>query len=201
MTIIESLLYLISNLFIEVGRSLPEVVMASSPTLKVSERWYDNAHCPNGRATNHWETDGEKTKIGEDPMEKGFGRFQGGGYDTFVINNATYAIRVETGNGGGYVSSIVLWSNCDEQKVGNTVAKIVLGYGTDLEYLEALKDRDAAFRWITGRYEYRENTQLFSLGVNECPNEVAELFYRHDGLRELFPPSRKYWYWCRRSGK
>ncbi len=88
--------------------------------LTVGARAYDYAHCPNGRPTMRWVTDGEK-EVETTPLEEPHGYFSGGSRSVIRITDATYAIGI-AGRGGGWnyaeeVSAIFLAANAKEDGV------------------------------------------------------------------------------------
>lgn len=99
---------------------------AAEPSLIVTERWYDNRHCPVGRGTSHWEHDGTESTISSEERETPHGYFQGGGENTISIERATYAICVSSGrymNGSGWSrpSRIIVWPGCDPGKLAEAL--------------------------------------------------------------------------------
>ncbi len=148
----------IKQILREMDIPMSKLVQATTPTLEVGERWYDNDHCPNGRPTNRWITDGRKTWVNSEMREQPHGYFRGGGSDSFVIEAAGYAVRVDHGrylNGCDWTrpSQIVVWSHCDPAKLADVLAPIVFGNGADYEYIKALIDFEAARRWIAEKFE------------------------------------------------
>ena len=89
--------------------------------LTVGARAYDYAHCPNGRLTMRWVTDGKKEVVESTSLEEPHGYFGGGSTSVIRITDATYAIGV-AGRGGGWdyaeeVSIIHLAANAKEDGV------------------------------------------------------------------------------------
>jgi len=85
---------------------------------EVGSRWYDDHHCPVGRNTNSWHSDGSYESISEAEHESPQGYFQGGGYSRGRITGATYAFSVLTGrtmNGSRWkrVSEIIVSRKVD----------------------------------------------------------------------------------------
>lgn len=72
----------IAELLAELKVSLFET---EAPAIGASERWYDQYHCPNGRHTNLWFTDGRKTEVSYEGLEKPHGYFVGGGRCIVVL--------------------------------------------------------------------------------------------------------------------
>lgn len=145
------------------------LVRATEPSLQIGERWYDNGHCPNGRPTNRWITDGRKTEVNSETREQPHGYFGGGGYNNSVIEGASYAVCVDSGrymNGCGWTrpGQIVVWSHCTPTALASALASILYGDGADAEYLDALKDCVAASNWIAERYSYCPEESAFSYG-------------------------------------
>lgn len=111
----------------EKGIPVSVLTKTEAPTLEVKQRWYDNQHCPNGRVTNRWETDGQKTEVGRRILEEPRRLFRGGGIDDFIIEGASYAFCVDYGGNGSewvQVSQIVVWPHCDPAALSSTLASI-----------------------------------------------------------------------------
>ncbi len=148
----------IKRILREMDIPVSNLIRATEPTLEVGERWYDNDHCPNGRPTKRWITDGRKTEVNSETREQPHGYFGGGGYDNSVIEGASYAVCVDSGrymNGCDWTrpGRIVVWMHCDQAKLANVLAPIVYGSGADYEYVKALMDSEAARRWIAEKFE------------------------------------------------
>ena len=127
--------------------------------LEVSERWYDDQHCANGRDTNGWFHDGVEITLSEETLEEERGRFGGGGTRTFEITGASYAIeRCEgrTTNGGGYskIGRVLVWEHHDKDALESALAEILYGDGADGEFLVALEDIAVARKWVADRYTW-----------------------------------------------
>lgn len=145
--------------------------------ISVSDRWYDNRHCPNGRATTGWVTDGETTSAREEILEKEHGFFAGGGLCHYSISNATYAIEVTNGKVDGRERSdrpatIVVWPGCDPQKLGDALAPIVYGEGADHKYPAALGNLPLAQKWAKKKF-----------------TETVDMGYRSSGYPPAYPGS------------
>lgn len=110
-------LALIADVLVELKVSLFE---AKAPGINVQERWYDQYHCPHGRHTNSWFTDGRNTEVSSEELERPHGYFGGGGQESFRIEGATYAFSRDfaPGNGGGgrgtySVRAVYVWPGYD----------------------------------------------------------------------------------------
>lgn len=130
----------------------------SEPTLKISRRWYDNAHCPNGRPTYGWETDGQVEWGHPEEMEKPQGYFSGGGSQEGILSGATYAIRIGHSRSMGgcdynQVEEVIVWPSCEalvlyealagEARINDSGVNIIL---------EQLPNLEAARRWVETQY-------------------------------------------------
>ena len=112
----------------KISQKVLEFVKLKDFTLDTTERWYDQQHCPNGRPTHEWVTDGAKIIFEEEELEPSHGYFSGGGQRNIRIENATYAVRVDYGrhmNGCGYyrITRIVVWPVCDRTTLLEVVRK------------------------------------------------------------------------------
>lgn len=130
---------------------------AGEPTLTTEERWYDNSHCPNGRPTNYWLTDGQMIEEASFEMEKPHGYFGGGGRRIVRIEGATYAIRIDAsryGNGLAWSkpSQVLTWPGCDREALANVLAPMLFGQGADVGYSVALEDFKAAQQWVAEKF-------------------------------------------------
>jgi hypothetical protein len=141
----------------EMGIPVSVLKKGEEQPLSVSSRWYDNHHCPNGRATTRWVTDGNTSEAREEILEQASGYFNGGGCYHYTISGATYAIQVS----GGQVHSrsredrpatIVVWPGCDPKKLGDALALIIHGEGADLDFMSALGDAEKARQWVGQKF-------------------------------------------------
>lgn len=106
------------------------VEIASATSLTVNERWYDNQHCPRGRATSAWHTDGEREVESSRELESPRGYFAGGGESMSIIKNATFAFEVRGGrspNGCEYrtIDRVVVWPGCNVSRLRAAVDNVV----------------------------------------------------------------------------
>ncbi len=115
---------------------------------------------PEGTTNNYYITDGrEETKITSykdmTPVNQHCGpEVHEAGY----IANATYAIEVVkrvhmNSSIGTYIGEVAVWPTCDPTILANALAPVVYGDGADAEYVEALKNFEAACRWIAKKFE------------------------------------------------
>ena len=104
--------------------------VATSPTLEVEERRYDNTHCPRGKFTTHWLTDGHEVVVSEEQLEQPKGYFRGGGKRFLRIEGATFMVAVHAGkyrNGVSYegqLGQVVIWPNCDHAGLAKKIAEL-----------------------------------------------------------------------------
>jgi len=148
----------IKRILRELGIPVSILQLASEPMLRVGSRWYDNAHCPNGRDTNSWIHDGKSSDYESDDLEGAHGHFAGGGNNYYTIEGATYAINIESGRhmGGSTWSkpgSIVVWPSCNSAVLADALAPYIYGGGADFEYIGALKDFGAAQKWVAKHFK------------------------------------------------
>ncbi len=99
-----------------------EFVKSKDFSLETTERWYDQQHCPNGRPTHEWKTDGEVVELDSKELERPQGYFSGGGERTIRVEHPSYAIRVDYGRHGNgfdyhHVARILVWPGCDQAKL------------------------------------------------------------------------------------
>jgi len=129
-----------------------------SETLEVSERRYDNSHCPNGKTTWEWETDGKRSVISSNQREKPHGYFNGGSWRRIEISNATWAFctkwRPSQGRGGTTrLTRVVLWPDYDPKEVVENTLRKFLGRKADFGLLNASKDLEEARDWVSENVE------------------------------------------------
>lgn len=160
---------------------------ATTPTLEVGERWYDNGHCPNGRNTNRWIHDGRRTEMSSEELEKPRGFFRGGGYDTAVIEDASYAVRFDKGRGWSRPGAVVVWDKCDPTTLANALAPLVWGQDADAEYIEALKSFEAAQQWVESRLSRFKTPHDMGDGIVVQHHEVLDRLVRKHGMRLIEP--------------
>ncbi len=165
MTVMDPIKRILREMEIPVG----SLQQATTPTLQIGERWYDNGHCPVGRDTHRWVHDGRETVVRSETTEQPHGYFSGGGYNASVVEGASYAVRIDSGrytNGAAWSrpSQIIVWPGYNPTALVGALASILYGDGADAEYLAALTGREAARRWIAERYEYRPEEAAFSYG-------------------------------------
>jgi hypothetical protein len=169
--------------------------------LEVSERWYDDQHCANGRDTNRWFHDGVEITLSEETLEEERGRFGGGGRRAFEITGASYAIQKcegRTTNGGGYsrIGRVLVWEHHDKDALESALAEILFGEGADAEFLIALEDLTVARKWVSERYSWVVDGSTLSFkerkGRNYWLNREFEielgrdLYYSREPVKRLF---------------
>jgi len=185
----------------EVNELLSNITHQEGP-LEVSERWYDDQHCANGRDTNGWFHDGQEVTLTEKTLEEQRGRFGGGGTRIFEIVGASYAIeRCEgrTTNGGGYsrIGRVVVWEHHDKEALESALAVILFGEGADGEFLAALEDPAAARKWVADRYTWKQDGSILyfeeTKGAVEWYRREFEieldfrgLYYSREPVKRLF---------------
>jgi hypothetical protein len=184
----------------EVNELLSNITHQEGP-LEVSERWYDDQHCANGRDTNGWFHDGQEVTLTEKTLEEQRGRFGGGGRRTFQIVGASYAIeRCEgrTTNGGGYsrIGRVLVWEHHDKDALESALAEILYGDGADGEFLVALEDIAVARKWVADRCTWKQDGSILSFEQtsgrrywlnSEFEIELGrDLYYSREPVKRLF---------------
>lgn len=102
------------------GLSLLERV--GDDPLDIGWSWYDQQHCPNGRATTSWLFDGIQEVTSEEVTNNPRGYFRGGKRGTSRIMGGTYLIRLDYGrsvNGTQFqeVGHVMVRPGCDPMKL------------------------------------------------------------------------------------
>lgn len=113
----------------ELGMGLSVLEVIGDEPIAATVRWYDQQHCPNGRATHHWVTDGEETEMFRRMLEEPHGYFGGGGLNEIVITGGTYAIRVDyhrhlNGCGSYTVTKVMVRPGCNAARLKEALVAI-----------------------------------------------------------------------------
>lgn len=140
--------------------------------LEATSRWYDNAHCPNGRSTHSWTHDGSEELIAEEVLEKPTSNFGGGGQKSFCISGATYAILTGTGrnvNGTTWhqVHKAIVWPKCDPMELLDALAPLVFGGSANARYVLAKHNFAAARAWIVDNLTIQANDESLYMRIND----------------------------------
>lgn len=150
----------IQSIVDEMGLPAWILVQSTEPILQVGELWYDNAACGVGRDTYGWITDGAKKRVQQDIYMKPTVTFFGSGYDQFEIEEAGFAIRVDSGRHGGgsrlrwtKITQIVVRPECNPEALGDALASVLYGRGANHAFVKALTDAETAREWIHEHYE------------------------------------------------
>lgn len=148
----------IKRILRELGIPVSILELVTEPTLRVGSRWYDDAHCPNGRDTNRWIHDGKSSDYDSEDLEEAHGHFAGGGNNYCTIEGATYAVNINSGRHMGGRSwsrpgKVMVWPNCDSVVLANALAPYIYGGGADFEYIGALKSFEAAQKWVAKHFK------------------------------------------------
>lgn len=182
----------IKRILREMDIPVSKLTYANEPTLEVTERHYDNWHCPVGHLVNHWVTDGNASEVSVEVMERPQGYFLGGEFVTKSISGATYAISVSSGKGWHGPEQIVVWPDCRPENLGDALARTIWGENADAKFMAALKNFDLAQEW-SARYKFEQHpTRTDRILVNgedtpapygypEKPALVVELVRVHGG--------------------
>ncbi len=136
-------------------------IMGAGETLEISTYSCDiHRAYPDGTETNEWKTDGkEQTEVDSFVDMRKVNQYCAPEVSAKgTIAGATYAVEVvqhaHNSNIGTYIGKIVVWPNCDPRMLANVLAPIVYdGKEADADYPEALKNFEAAQKWIAEKFK------------------------------------------------
>ncbi len=136
-------------------------IMGAGETLQISTYSCDiHRAYPDGTETNEWETDGEqKTEVDSYVDMRKINQYCAPEVSAKgTIAGATYAVEIvqhsHNSNIGTYIGKIAVWPNCDPRMLANVLAPVVYdGKEADADYSEALKNFEAAQKWIAEKFE------------------------------------------------
>ena len=134
--------------------------MSEGEVLKISTYSCDiDRAYPDGTEINRFVTDGtENTKEVSSRDMTSVNQYCGPEIsEAGTITGATYAVEIvrhaHNQYIGKYVGEVVVWPSCDPAVLADVLAPVIYGESADREYPMALKNFEAAQRWVAKKFE------------------------------------------------